>query len=344
MAIDRAFSSWRHSTPGDNAAVADYLRMEVSIIAVLRRVAGYPDPNVEGGTFDPNKISTAYLSDVDTNTKNKMIADMAGLLWYRALPLSKRARKALEEESKTDKDASVCSNRSESSEKLMDHLDHVRDRLDNANDLLLKRDAMVIELQSEISTLKDTIISMKDTMLESSVSAVQTVVKEEIQSYSSVLQNAAAAVKNTCVSALAPNKIRTAITRATEDRSTNLIVYGLHETATSSDSDKVKGLFETLSEAPVVTKVERLGRGSASGEGVRPIRVVLRSREVVRTILGKSAQLKDSEDYREVYIAPDRTFEERSERRELVSKLKEKREQEPEKGWKIKGNSIVESE
>ena len=87
MAIDRAFSSWRHSTPGDNATVADFVRMESSIIAVLRRVAGYPDPNVEGGTFDPNKISTAYLSSVDTNTKNKMIADMAGLLWYRALPL-----------------------------------------------------------------------------------------------------------------------------------------------------------------------------------------------------------------------------------------------------------------
>ena len=342
MAIDRAFSSWRHGTPGDKAAVGDYTRMESSIIAVLRRVAGYTDPNKDDGTFDPNKISTAYLSSVDTNTKNKMIADMAGLLWYRGLPLSKLARKELAGDSQADKNVSVCSGRSESTEKLLEHLDHVRDRLDSATDQLLKRDAQIIELQSEISTLKDSIIGMKDAMLESSVSAVKTVVKEEMQSYSSVLQTAATAVKETCVSALAPNRIRTAISRAAEDRSTNLIVYGLGETTTTTDKDKVKGLFETLSEAPVLVSVERLGKGR--GEGVRPIRVVLRTREVARTILGKSVQLKDSEVYQRVFIAPDRTFEERAERRELVSKLKERKELEPEKAWRIRGNSVVETE
>ena len=71
---------------------------------------------------------------------------------------------------------------------------------------------------------------------------------------------------------------------------------------------------------------------------------MLRTREVARTILGKSVQLKDSEDYQKVFIAPDRTFEERAERRELVSKLKERKELEPEKAWRIRGNSIVEIE
>ncbi len=58
---------------------------------------------------------------------------------------------------------------------------------------------------------------------------MHTVVKEEIQSYSTVLESAATAVKESCMSALAPSKIRTAIANASEDRSTNLIVYGLTE-------------------------------------------------------------------------------------------------------------------
>eukprot|EP00116_Pleurobrachia_bachei_P016772 sb/3477034/ len=42
-------------------------------------------------------------------------------------------------------------------------------------------------------------------MLDKSVNAVQTVVKDEIQNYSTVLENAATAVKESCVSALAPS-------------------------------------------------------------------------------------------------------------------------------------------
>ena len=182
---------------------------------------------------------------------------------------------------------------------------------------------------------------MKDSLLETSVNAVQAVVKEEIQSYSSVLESAATAVKESCVSALAPSKIRTAIVSALEDRSTNLIVYGLPESSDSTDRDSIKDLFQHLDEALVMSKVERLGR---SGEQVRPIRVVMRTREAARTILGKSARLKDSDLYQRVYIAPDRTFEERSERRALVARLRQMRDHEPEKVWRIRRGSIVENE
>ena len=60
--------------------------------------------------------------------------------------------------------------------------------------------------------------------------------------------------------------------------------------------------------------------------------------------MGKSARLKDSDVYQSVYIAPDLTIEERAERRELVARLREKRELEPEKVWRIKRGSIVEGE
>eukprot|EP00116_Pleurobrachia_bachei_P010679 sb/3470941/ len=162
---------------------------------------------------------------------------MAGLLWYRALPLSRLAKKNLLSDDERSHNSSMCSNESkEKVEKLMDHLDHTRERLDSTTAVLLERDAKIIELQSEISALKDSIISMKDTMLEKSVTAVQTVVKDEIQNYSAVLQTAATAVNQTCVSVLAPSKLRTAIASASVDRSSNLIVYGLAESDQQSDS------------------------------------------------------------------------------------------------------------
>jgi len=348
--LDRAFTTWRHGCPGTRAVAADYSRLETSIISTLRRVAGYPDPNKEGGTFDPNKLTSTYLSKLDTNKKVSFISDLAGLLWHRALPLSRLARKnLLSDNTRPDLNNSVNSTRStvsneskEKVEKLMEHLDHTRNRLDSATDLLLKRDSEIIVLQSEISALKDSIISMKDTMLEKSVSAVQTVVKNEIQNYSAVLQTAATAVNQTCVSALAPSKLRTAIASASVDRSSNLIVYGLPESDQQSDSTSVKELFEHLSEAPVLSEVTRLGK--RGGEGVRPVRVVLRNREIARTILGKSATLKDSDQYQSVFIAPDRSVEERTERRELVTKLRERRVNEPDKVWRIRRGSIVESE
>eukprot|EP00116_Pleurobrachia_bachei_P005284 sb/3465546/ len=334
--MDRAFSTWQHSVPGDNAGLADFIRLETSILATMRRIGGYPDSNKEGGEFDPNKITTSKISSFDTNKKVKLIADMAGLLWFRALPLSKLARKQFEQvEEKPNLDESR-----EKVEKLLEHLEHTRDRLDTVKDELLERDRKMIALQEEVSALKDTIISIKDSQLESSISAVQTVVQEEMSSYSSALQTAATTMKQTCASALAPTKIRAALSSAAVDRSANLIVYGLAENDDSSDTNKLKELFEHLAEAPVLSEVSRLGR--TSDGRVRPVRVVLRSRETARAILGKSAQLRDSETFQSVFISPDRTVEERTERRDLVARLKEKREKEPEKMFRIRRGSVVE--
>ena len=159
-----------------------------------------------------------------------------------------------------------------------------------------------------------------------------------MNSYASVLDTAATTMKQTCTSALAPTEI--ALASATVDRSAHLIVHGLAENTDGNDTSRLKELFEHLDEAPVLSEVSRLGR--RSDDRARPVRVVLRSRETARTILGKSAQLKDSDSFQSVFISPDRTVEERTERRDLVARLKEKRGQEPEKIFRIRRGSVVE--
>ena len=336
--MNRSFTAWEIPGLDENATLSDFSDLANESFNVLKRASGVTDE------FDPHGIKNAFLSKLDNSTKNKIIIDMAGLLYFRACPLAKFVNIHLSDAWDTPQGPTPSEHSQANAEidELETSLRDTQTELNTTKDELLASLRKISLLQDEVSALKDSLLNMKDSLLERSVTAVQSAVQNEIQSYSSVLQSAANTVQETCNTALAPSKIRNAIASAAEDRSANLIVYGLNETNSSSDSDKVKGLFETLSEAPILVSVDRLGRGG--GESSRPVRVVLRSREIVRTILGKSVQLKDSEDYREVYIAPDRTFAERVERRELVLKLKERREQEPEKDWRIKGNSIIERE
>eukprot|EP00116_Pleurobrachia_bachei_P002020 sb/3462282/ len=265
LLMDRTFSSWENGAPDDDVDVADYRKLEVSIMGTLRLVGGYPDPNKEGGIFEDKRMVHSYLAKLDTTKKTKFIAEMAGILWYRALPLTKHARSMMEKQSNSE----------QLFEQLEEELSSAKVQIDNAREELLQGHRKISALQDEVSSLKDTVISLKDTMLEKSVNAVQAVVKNEIQSYSTVLETAATAVNQACTTALAPSKIRSAIASASTDRSSNLIVYGLCEDQRSSDSDKVKDLFEYLEEVPVLSKVERLGRSSE--ERARPVKVVLRS-------------------------------------------------------------------
>ena len=91
--MDRTFSSWRHGCPVENVTTIDLKRLETSIIATLRRAAGYPEPDKEGGEFDPNKMTSTYLNKLDTNQKVKIIANMAGLLSTPSKTVNETSRK-----------------------------------------------------------------------------------------------------------------------------------------------------------------------------------------------------------------------------------------------------------
>ena len=62
---------------------------------------------------------------------------------------------------------------------------------------------------------------------------------------------------------------------------------------------------------------------------IRPIKVSFKSQEEARITISSAKSLKQSKKYKDVFIAPDRSPEERVQRRKLVQKLREKRQQEP---------------
>ena len=124
-----------------------------------------------------------------------------------------------------------------------------------------------------------------------------------------------------------------------EELSKNLMVFGLPENESDSDvlCEKVAEVFSYLDEKPNV-KTNRVGKIKDSS--VRPVKVTFSSATTVQRLLAKSSKLRQSTDYKTVFLAPDRTVEQRSCHRELVSELKQKRIAEPEKKHYIKEGKI----
>ena len=125
-----------------------------------------------------------------------------------------------------------------------------------------------------------------------------------------------------------------------EERSCNLFVYGLEEADNENTEDSVLTVIQHTGEKPKLVGCRRLGE--KSGEQTRPIRVTFHTREMVRCVLANSAKLREVEGYSRVYLSPDRTLEQRQERKKLLGVLSEKRELYLEKKFGIRRGAVVE--
>ena len=188
---------------------------------------------------------------------------------------------------------------------------------------------------------QDSLIKLQCQLLEKrdkEISAVQSTAEQEIKSFSSVLQKG-------CDVALAPKRVRQAIVVATEDRMSNVIVHGLFDDPDEDSMDlerDIKLLFEDLGGLSLtgISGMNRLGKYK---EGYnRPVKLRLCGREFRDQILSRKKSLKDSVSHKDIYISPDRSPEEREERRNLVAQLKERKEAEPGKTFGIRGGKVSE--
>ena len=193
-------------------------------------------------------------------------------------------------------------------------------------------------LKSELLTDKRVIIDLQKQLISKSevtVKEVEKTVLSELKSYSAI-------VKSSCYEALAPTKIERAVKRATvvaDGRDSNLIVYGLPEAENEDCVKEVGSVLEVVGEKPPTITCVRIG--AQKPDMIRPVKVKLRSSEQVLTVLRKSSKLKESENFKSVFLSRDYTVEERLARRQLVDELKKKKLEEPEKLFKIDFNKMV---
>jgi len=230
---------------------------------------------------------------------------------------------------------------------LCDWMETLVDILDNYCSPLL---FSATKLQDEIDQLKDekiadqnTVIKLQGQLLEKKsedLTSVQATVQSELKTWSSV-------VKNSCSKALAPKKMKAALKRASEeeDRSQNLVIYGLPEKSEEILEKRVLEVLENIDEKPRIVSCCRMGRTvSNGGPAVKPIKFTLSGSDHVRRVLSKARKLREVEGYDSVYISPDRSAEQRAAFRKLVLEVKQKRELEPQRVHVIRNNKIVSSE
>ena len=130
-----------------------------------------------------------------------------------------------------------------------------------------------------------------------------------------------------------------------EDRSRNLIIYGLKEQHDENLEEKVLEVLEHLDEKPKIVSCCRMGKNVADGgPAVKPVKFTLAGRDHVRQILAKTRRLKEVEGYSAVYICPDRTAANRLAYRTLVEELKKRQSDDQTRVYIIKNNKIVSSE
>ena len=130
----------------------------------------------------------------------------------------------------------------------------------------------------------------------------------------------------------------TAEMKEREERSENLVVYGVPESEKENAEDRKKEDEEKVQRMARVVGVEegekievkfRAGKKSEEGKP-RPLIVKLEDAETRERMLRNSRELGRKEEWRKVFIGPDLTFKQREEAREEERKLREEAEKKSE--------------
>ena len=197
-------------------------------------------------------------------------------------------------------------------------------------DSLLESQETVIELQKEL-------LDSKDGQLQS----VEKVEKSEIRSYSEAVTSANVP-KAASVSVKEVQKVVQNVVEA-DDRSKNIIVFGLKETDNEDINVIINEVLENIGCKPCHESV-RIGfkkQTEADSNKHRPVKVSVASSAHAIAILRSAKRLKSVERFKNVFISPDRTTEERKSRREAVALLRVKTQENPGKHFFIRNNTVL---
>jgi hypothetical protein len=211
--------------------------------------------------------------------------------------------------------------------KNVNEVDQLRDNDFRSQVDYLKREK--ISDQETIIDLQSKLIDSKNEQLKS----VKTTIQTEMKSYANVVEKSGA---------ISDKKIVTAIEKLSvpkDDRSKNLIVFGVEEEQEEAVEQRVIDILAHLDEKPRIRECSRVGTPKQGA--TRPVRFTLSSSDLAHQILRKAAQLRSVDGCKNIYISPDRTFEQRLAHRTLVEELKKKRGAEPEKLHLIRNFKII---
>ncbi len=205
---------------------------------------------------------------------------------------------------------------------------------------LMKTEALsdkdkVIRLQEELLEHKDGQLKTLQTAVQETV---QETVQSQIESFSDIVKkNREVGSGSSCSVEKIKHVMKSVVEE--EDRSKNLIVYGLAEEEEGEQLPTlVSELLGELDEKPHF-EATRVGL-KKPGSTTRPIKITLRTSTARHQILLKTSRLRRVEKRKDVYICPDRSREERAAQKLLVTDLKRLNEENPGRKHFIRGGKV----
>ena len=207
-------------------------------------------------------------------------------------------------------------------------IDDARTQVENLKSELIESHRSQIKLQQNL-------LEVQSEQIKSVSTVIDTAIENGMKSYSQVVTNSVSKPEPNFTEAKLKKVIQEAV--ADEDRSKNIMVFGMSEEAEEDVSDKITAVFEEISEKPRF-EAARIGR-EKTGK-VRPIKVSLCSSDAVHQILAKARNLRTSTSHRSVYIEPDRSLEERVKQKELLTEMKRRANEDDSKYYYIRSGRI----
>ena len=194
----------------------------------------------------------------------------------------------------------------------------------------------MINQQEKVIASKEEMLSSVQTAVTSTVSET---VKAEIKTYSDVVKDVSSEQRQISAETL---KSVVKSTMQEEDRSKNLMIFGLVEEENEELVGKVGNVFTHLGVKPVLETC-RVGKHEKR-EHPRPVKVKVSCHSTAKNILILAKKLKDAEQFRSVFIRPDRSLEERLAHKILIDEVKRKRKDAPDKKHFIKDGKVMTEE
>ena len=232
----------------------------------------------------------------------------------------------------------VCSRSYEYMDFLMNTVKAYRTACTNLQSQLIQNQQSLINVQKELFDCKSEKLEWMERVVKSSVADS---VKEEFKSYNSVVSTSQRTAPVICQKAL--TSVVKSVVEEEEDRSRNILIFGLPEEEEEGLETRISEVFEEVGLKPKL-EAQRIGK-KKSASLVRQVKVSVSSSLIVQQILGKYARnLRNSEKFKTVYLSPDWSPEQREARKELVTTMRAQALEEPHKKFYIKEGQIHSSD
>ena len=226
------------------------------------------------------------------------------------------------------------------------------ERISEAMRIIYNQNMVITNLENQTQLLKTELIKRQEDIISAkneqlvelkeavklSVLSVEDAVKTELKTYSDAVQESGSKGGANLID---QNTLKSVVKDvvAEEDRSRNIIVFGLPEEPTEQINEKVCEVLQELGEKPRF-EAARIGL-KMKQDNPRPVRISLCNAITAQQILSRAKNLRKSDRFKLVYISPDRNIEQRAQHRKLLDKLKAIRTAEPNKRHFIRGGQIM---